>query len=102
MSELVIRQELYAWLKRHKVVSDEDIVDTFQEQVVVSLPVSNSLQNGYKTAVLLNSLLLSLGSPAMDLKKFKEDKGPLKPSQARVLRQANWYDIDSGDAMPGW
>ena len=90
MSQLVIRQELYTWLKRHKVVTDDDAVDTFQGQVVLADKVSDSLQNGYLSAMLLNSLVKTQGGAAMDLKKFKEDKGPLKPSQARVLRQSNW------------
>ncbi len=90
MSQLVIRQEVFAWLKRHKVVTDDDAVDTFQQQVVLADRVSESLQNGWASAVLLHSLVKSQGGAAMDLKKFKEDKGPLKPSQARVLRQSNW------------
>jgi hypothetical protein len=59
--------------------------------VVLADKVSESLQNGYHAALLLNSLVKAQGSSAMDLKRFKEDKGPLKPSQARVLRQVNWY-----------
>ena len=90
---LVVRQDLFNWLKRHKVASDEDIADQYDGQVVMSDQAANSFQNGFASSRLVDAVSKAAGGSGLDLKKIKEQEkaGASKGAQYRVIRQNTWY-----------
>lgn len=83
MSGMVCRQELFDWLFSMKLVSRPDVVDSFNNMVIVNRPVSEMFCSGIPVARILDLVSRAKGGPGVDVKRLKE-------SGAQHQRLFNW------------
>lgn len=86
---LVVRQELWNWMRRHRVCSESDLLDRINQNVMLQQSISDQFMSGIAVARVLDSIHRIQGNPAIDFRKYKE---PHALAHAPVNRMYNWYE----------